>query len=243
MLGPVERWHSCGPSRSVLVTWHVIDDFELRRRADRPRRSRVRERPASGIRLARQGRCPASPARPQESSVRRSVSGIDCRTAGRAQRELACDNPRNRRRLLVPGHRSASDRRWLSPRLNGALGQRPPRPPERSSSSGRCAEPGVFRATWTEIAVGIKMPLAFRQIPDIMSHDWIAVRGARVHNLKNIDVDLPRDRWSSLPGCPARVSRRSPSTPSTPKGSAATSSRSPPTPGSSSSRWRSPTST
>jgi excinuclease ABC subunit A len=33
-----------------------------------------------------------------------------------------------------------------------------------------------------------------------MSHDWIAVRGARVHNLRNVDVDLPRDRLVVITG-------------------------------------------
>src|SRR6201988_4471091 len=33
-----------------------------------------------------------------------------------------------------------------------------------------------------------------------MAHEWIAVRGARVHNLKNIDVDMPRDQQIVITG-------------------------------------------
>ena len=51
------------------------------------------------------------------------------------------------------------------------------------------------------------------------------IRGARTHNLKNINLDLPRNRLVVITGLSAPASRRSRSTRFTPKASGATSSR------------------
>ena len=51
----------------------------------------------------------------------------------------------------------------------------------------------------------------------------ISVRGAREHNLKGVDMDIPRESLTVITGLSGAASRASPSTPSTPKASAATS--------------------
>ena len=71
----------------------------------------------------------------------------------------------------------------------------------------------------------------------------LVIQGAREHNLRNVDLELPRDKLIVFTGLSGSGKSRWPSTPSTPRASGATSSRCPRTPASSSGRWTSPTST
>ncbi len=75
-------------------------------------------------------------------------------------------------------------------------------------------------------AVRIEAMTADRLSSDVVS-GHIAVRGAREHNLRAVDIDIPATRSSPSPGSRVRASRHSPSARSTPSPASATSSRSP----------------
>ncbi|SPX08782.1 excision nuclease subunit A [Escherichia coli] len=62
--------------------------------------------------------------------------------------------------------------------------------------------------------------------------DKIEVRGARTHNLKNINLVIPRDKLIVVTGLRVLANPRSLSTPYMPKGSAVTLNPFPPTRGS-----------
>ena len=66
----------------------------------------------------------------------------------------------------------------------------------------------------------------------------ITIQGAREHNLKNVDLAIPRNRMVVFTGLSGPRSRL---TPCSPKASDATSNPYPPTPASSWVRWTSPT--
>jgi excinuclease ABC subunit A len=53
---------------------------------------------------------------------------------------------------------------------------------------------------------------------DMAEQKFIEIRGAREHNLKSVDVDIPRDKLVVITGCRARASPASRSTRSTPRG-------------------------
>jgi len=72
----------------------------------------------------------------------------------------------------------------------------------------------------------LKMPysrdLAEQRHTHLMGITHITVRGARQHNLRNVDVSIPRNTLTVVTGLSGSGKSSSPSTPSTPKASAAT---------------------
>ena len=51
-----------------------------------------------------------------------------------------------------------------------------------------------------QIMGSLRSPVRLSGSPSPMAMDFIRIRGARTHNLKNIDLDLPRDKLIVITG-------------------------------------------
>ncbi len=59
----------------------------------------------------------------------------------------------------------------------------------------RTKRPGVQDLSWSKTSLGLQPAYIRRKkLTQNMSHKFITIRGARVHNLKNINVEIPRDK-------------------------------------------------
>ena len=95
---------------------------------------------------------------------------------------------------------------------------------EQAGLSARIAEPDA------PYGAGDGTPLQSLMRARRQSAMSIEIRNAREHNLKNVNVEIPRDKFTVITGVSGSASPRWPSTSSSTKASAATWNRSTPTP-------------